>query len=197
MAAYQDYLDLKFAVSDHVGNMAISDVFPSLVQMAEVGLNRRLRNVKQLTNATLTFINGVATMPSDFLEFSDVYYDAVGTRLNQTTLPASKQNWTSFTSYTIDGTNVYVSGFNGTKDTTYYAKLPTLTSSPTATNWLLADAPDVYLYAVSFEAARHLQDIDRATAATQLLQGALQSLKIQDDRHRWGNSAVRMDMVTP
>ncbi|WP_454916547.1 hypothetical protein [Xanthobacter sediminis] len=35
MSAFQNIIDLRFAVSDHVGSRAISDVFPRLVEMAE------------------------------------------------------------------------------------------------------------------------------------------------------------------
>src|SRR5690348_6284715 len=184
MSAFADYTDLRFAVADHVGNRDISDVMPRLVQMAEASLNQKLRCRQQITRDTLTFTDGTAPLPSDFLEMIHLF-DATGTPMRASSIAETKLNGSQYSWYAIDGSNVLVYQFSGDRDIEYYAALPTLTASPTTTNWLLSTAPDVYLYAVGLEAARFLRDADLGVATSQLLDGALKSLRVNDERARW------------
>jgi hypothetical protein len=137
MAVFADYLDLRVAVSEAVGNRNISDVMPRLVQMAESMLNQKLRHRSQITSATLTFASGVSPLPADFLEMINVF------------------------------------GLYG------------------------ADYPSVYLHAAALEAAKFLRDAELAQAEQALLTQALNDMKIDDDRARWSNATVRIQMVTP
>lgn len=180
MSAIQSYIDLRFAVSDHVGNRAISDVFPRLVQMAEADFNQRLRTRYQITDATLTFEDGVSPLPPDFLELIEVSHR-----------PGMKRR------YQIDGFNITIPGISGDLDVQFYAKIPTLTCSPTACNWLLAQFPSVYLYGVGLQAAKHLRDVELSQATDQLYGYALDELKVADERARWSASVVRVQGCTP
>lgn len=196
MGAFADYLDLRLAVGDHVGNRDISDVMPRLTQAAESWLNKQLRCRQQIVTSTLTFTGGVAALPVDFLEMINLY-GLNGYRYNSGAL-ADSRNWgTAWSRYSIDGTSIYIKGYSGNRDIQYYAKLPTLTSSPTATNWLLDEAPDVYLYAVGLEAAKFLKDVELAQATRALLDGEMNALKVSDDRARYSNTSVRVQGITP
>lgn len=194
--AFADYLDLRLAVSEHVGNRSISDVFPRLVQLAENTLNKRLRTRKQMTTATLTFTGGVAALPAGFLEVISLF-GPNGEPMRATSLADVQFPRSSYTQYAIDGSNVVIYGLTGTRELRYFAAIPTLTTSPTATNWLLADHPHVYLYAVGFEAAKFLRDPELAATTDQLFIAALNDIKIDDDRSRWANGVVRMQAATP
>lgn len=196
MAALADYLDLRVAIGDHVGNHSLSDVMPRLVQQAETYLNKELRTRQQVTYATLTFANGAAPLPADFLEIITVF-DAFNNPMRATQLADQRRIGSMYSKYSIDGTNINISGYSGDRDIQYYAKLPTLTTSPTTTNWLLAECPDVYLYAVGLEAAKFLKDVDLATATKTLLDAAMSELRTGDERARWANSTVRVQGCTP
>ena len=197
MAAFADYLDLRFGVTDHVGNRNISDVMPRLVLMAEAALNKKLRCRQQLTAETLTFLDGVAALPADFIEMSSVY-GLNGRKLRASILGDARRTGAEYSRYAIDGTSIHLHGFSGDRDIEYYAKLPTLTAGASSTtNWLLAFAPDVYLYAVGLEAAKFLRDVDLAQATKTLLDDAMMSLAVDDERARWSNSTVRVQGLTP
>jgi hypothetical protein len=196
MAAFADYLDLRLAVSEHVGNRAITDVFPRLVRLAETTLNKKLRTRKQMTTATLTFANGVAPLPSNLLEIISLF-GPNGEPMRATSLADVQFPRSSYGQYAIDGGNVIIYGLTGTRELRYFAALPTLTTSPTTSNWLLADHPHVYLYAVGFEAAKFLRDPELAAMTDQLFSNALDEIKIDDDRTRWANGVVRMQAATP
>lgn len=196
MGALTDYLDLRFAVGDHVGNRSLSDVMPRLVQQAETYLNKELRCRQQVMYATLTFASGAAPLPADYLEMITVF-DECNNPMRATQLADQRRLGSQWSKYSIDGSNIYINGYSGDRDIQYYAKLPTLTAGPTTSNWLLADSSDVYLYAVALEAAKFLKDVDIATATKTLLDGAISELRTGDERARWANSVVRVQGCTP
>lgn len=196
MAMFSDAMDLKTAVGDHVGNRSISDVWERLVQQAESQLNRRLRTVWQVTDRTLSFADGEADLPDDFLEMLHVY-GPCGYQMHSGTRVDGRRPGTSRTTYSIGPGKIYIRGFTGDKDITYYAKLPTISESLSATNWLLERFPDAYLYGVGLQAAKHLKDVDLALATDQLYGFALDAIKIEDERWRWANGIVRVQGLTP
>jgi hypothetical protein len=195
MAAFNTYSGLRLAVSEHVSNRNIATAWPRLVFMAETELNKRLRTRFQITNDTLTFASGEATLPDDFLEFVTVYGQN-GFQYRSGPIADSRNTNTMFTRYTIDGSKIYVNGYSGDRDIVYFAALPTLLDSPN-TNWLLTKDPTVYLYAIGLEAAKHLKDAELIAASSTLLGNALSSLKVDDDRARWANTTVRVQGPTP
>lgn len=171
----QDFLDLRLAVGDLVGNRSVSDVMVSLTKRAEIVLNRRLRTMWQIEEFTPAWVDNVAPLPADFLQLvktNNRLRIGVGTvtRKPYYTCPA---------------------------DLEYYAALPTVTTGPTGTNWLLAQFPNAYLYAVGVEAAKHLLKAEIGTATQGLLDGEIQAIKIEDDRARYAHRAVRVVGLTP
>jgi len=196
MAALADYLDLRFAVGDFVSNRNLSDVMPRLVQQAESKLNKQLRCRQQITADTLTFANGVAALPDDFLEMLNVY-GVGGMPMTSAPLTDIQREGSQYYRYAIDGTNIHIRGYSGNRDIEYYAALPTLTETPTTSNWLLAYAPDVYLYAVSLEAAIHIQNLEKGAAAKELLDGAMGRLTGSNGRAQWANTTTRVRGICP
>lgn len=196
MAALADYLDLRFAVGDFVKNRNLSDVMPRLVQQAESKLNKELRCRQQITADTLTFANGEAPLPSDFVEMLNVY-GVDGLPLTAAPLTDIQREGSQYYRYAVDGTKIYIRGLSGDRDIEYYAALPTLTTTPTTPNWLLAYAPDVYLYAASLEAAIHIQDVEKGAAARELLDGAMARVKLGNERAQWANTTTRVRGVCP
>lgn len=196
MAAFNDALDLKFAVSDHVGNRNISDVWSRLVQSAETYLNQKLRTVWQETDATLTFTDGEADLPADFVEMIDVY-GPCGYRMHAALRADRQRPGMAFSRYSIGAGKIFIRGYTGDKDILYYAALPTLSTGLSSTNWLLSQCGNVYLYAVGLEAAKFLKDVELSQATKALLDDVMSSLKIDDDRTRWSNAVVRVQGLAP
>lgn len=196
MVAFADYLDLRVAVAEHVGNRNITDVMPRLVQMAESTLNQKLRHRKQITTDTLTFASGVSSLPADFLEMINVF-GLYGTAMRAGSLADVNRSGSEYSRYAIDGSDILIYGVDGDRDITYFAKIPTITTSVSSTNWLLQDYPSVYLYAAALEAAKFLRDMELAQATQALFAQALNDMKVDDDRARWSNTTVRIQMVTP
>jgi hypothetical protein len=196
MAAFADALDLKTAVGDHIGQRSISDVWPRLVLQAETQLNMKLRTLWQVTDATITMTDGEGDLPLDFLEMISVF-GPCGYQM-RSGLPADlKRPGTSFSTYSIGGGKLRIRGFGGDKDVSYYAALPTISGALSASNWLLEQFGDCYLYGVGLQAAKYLKDVDLAQATDQLFGYAVQAVKIEDERARWSNGIVRVQAQTP
>lgn len=196
MVAIANYGELRLALSDYVDHRNISVVLPRLVQTAESKLNRELRTRYQITSSTLTLVNGTVALPADFLEMSSVY-GLNGYLYRSGSLGESHRTGSQFSRYSIDGSNLLINGYSGDRSIDYYAALPTLTTSSATTNWLLTRYPDVYLYAVGLEAAKQLKDTELLTVSKTLLDDAMRSLKVDDDRARWANTTVRVQGATP
>lgn len=178
MAALENAIDLRFAVGDRVGNRELSDVFPSLLAMAESDLNSRLRTHMQIRTATLTFDEGEAPLPPDCLEMIEI----VGL---------------STTRYQVGPFAVVIPCYKGDKTAQYYASIPSLNAGPTACNWVLARYPGAYIYGVALEAAKHLGDANRAMAMASLYGDEIQRIRVDDERARWPMAVVRPRGLTP
>jgi len=187
MTAFADYADLRIAVSEQVGNRNISDVLDRLTKTAEAFFNRELRCVDQLTVATLTFTAGLAPLPADFIEVMSLADQ------NGAPMPAAVRGVAKplRRGYTVTPSGIYIEGLDGTtRELEYYAKIPTLTASPTTSNWLLQKSPNLYLYAVSLEAAKWLRDVELMAGLAQLTTDEINSLNWSDTRARYGSSVV-------
>lgn len=194
MTAFADFLDLQTAVVEHVGNPSIADVFPRLVKLAEVTMNRRLRCREQITTASVVVTGGVGALPSDFQEVIGVY-DGAGIEYIAQPLQALKEAQ-SRGYYAISGSNL-VTKNDETLTLEYYAKVPTITDSLTDTNWLLQKHPGLYLYAVGAEAAKYLKDVELAQATVALAEMEFAAAAAEDAQQRYSRSRVRIQGVTP
>ena len=63
----------------------------------------------------------------------------------------------------------------------FYAKVPSL-SSTRPTNWILLNAPDIYLYGSLLEAEAFLQNDPRIQLWKQGFDQAVADLQLQDDK---------------
>ena len=178
--AFADYLDLRTAVIEQVGDASVVDVFDRLTKLAEVYLTRNLRMSQQLSETDLVVSGGVASLPDDFAETFGVY-DRNGYEINQQTLQDLQGDTSRDGTYTLQ----------------YYAKIPTLTGAPTNSNWLLEAHPDVYLYSVAYEAAKHLRDTESAQAFMALREDAVFDARGSDHRTRYSRTRVRVKGCTP
>ena len=195
MAAFADFIDLQTAVVEHVGTSTIADVFPRLVQLAEVNFNRRLRCRDMVTTAVVTITAGVGALPADFIAAIGVY-NVAGFEYVQQPLQAVKTtDTTQF--YAISGSNIVTKIATATVSLEYYAKVPTLAGVFTTTNWLLLKHPGLYLYAVGLEAAKYIRDLELAKVTAELAEMEYQAVAAIDQDERYSRARVRVAGVTP
>jgi len=175
------YSDLLVDVGEYTGHNDIAAVFPLLLRLAESKLNRNLRTSYQETTIALPVTDGVATLPSDFLEAR--------------TYAASDVRQTKFI---VSGNTIESLGspWSGDLTTVYYARIPAL-SLDNPSNWLLNLDYNVYLYAVAVEVGIWAKDEEMAKAAESLRDSAISTVMLNDENARWGRASVVNRDLTP
>jgi hypothetical protein len=191
--AFTDYLDLRTAVLEMAGRTDVTDVFDRFTKLAEARFNRLIRCRDQITDATVSVTSGVGALPSDFREMIGVY-DASGFEF--VAQPAQANKVTNYSFYSIEGGNLVATDRDYSVQ--YYAAIPTLTTSLTTTNWLLAKYPEVYLYGVAAEVAKYPPiNAELVPAFEQYRDAAIIDANADDHRQRYSRARVRVAGVTP
>jgi hypothetical protein len=166
--AITTYAELQTAIGDWLNRADLDQKIPDFIRLAESTLNDVLRQADMVTQSTgVTITAGRATLPSDALE---VVYAQVGSAEDEPLEQITPQQLTMLRRtrtrdaanprfFAIIGRQIVVTPTpsSGTLDLDYYQRIPALTTSNT-TNWLLDDAPHVYLYTSLLHATPFLMD---------------------------------------
>lgn len=194
MTVFADYLDLRSAVIEDVRSPEVVDRFDRATKSAENWLSRNLRTSEQISEATLSFSGGSATLPADFQSAIGLYssngYEYVQ-RPPQETRPTGNRY------FSVSGSTISAPGIDGDHTLEYYAKIPTITANLTDTNWLLSKYPELYRYAVGVAVAKELRDVESAQALTSLRNDELSEAMRDDMGTRYSRSRIRVAGVTP
>ena len=190
--ALDTFSGLKTTIADYLNRDDLTSIIPSFISIAEAKFNRKLRVRQMVKRATATLDTAFFAFPSDFLQAKEfqlntnpiTYLEFItekqGDLLRQDSFIASGQP----KYYTIVGTQLEViatpdSSYTG--ELTYYGKIPALSDSNTS-NWLLAYAPDLYLYGALVEATPYLKDDERLGTWSTLYTNSLGDIEVADQR---------------
>lgn len=189
---FTDYLDLRTAVIDQVGNAdRVTPVFDRITKMAEQRLNRELRTHHQIKSLSITISSGVGYLPGDLLEVIGLY-DANG---NELIAGSDADREAGRCMFTIR--DFQIAGPDGTYTLRYYEALDSITYAVDGVNWLLTNEPDLYYWAVCEEAAKFLKDVEGARAFAELRGDAMSAVRGNDERKRYSRARVRVKGPTP
>jgi hypothetical protein len=186
------YSGLKAAIADYLNRDDLTSVIPAFIALAEAKFNRKLRARQMVKRATATIDSQYFAYPADWLEAKEFILNtnpitymqfATESQANElkasTIVSAGKPSY-----YTIIGSQIEVIAQPDTSYTgqlTYYAKIPSLSDSNTS-NWLLAYAPDLYLYGALLESAPYLKDDDRLAIWGQMYSDSKADIELADQR---------------
>lgn len=195
------YTTLKSAIADWLLRDDLTAVIPSFISLAEAKFNRRIRDYRMVKRATAQFDAGYAAVPADWLQNVRFQLNTSPiTTLEYVTPDQAAEEVRRYVAagqprfFTMIGKQFQlVPAPDGTLDgeLTYHAKIPALSDS-VADNWLLDVAPDVYLYGALMEAAPYLDDAEKLGIWGNLLEQAMQALRIEGERSSIGSSSLRM-----
>ena len=200
--ALTTYTELKASLADWLNRSDLTSVIPDFISLAEAQMERQLRTRQMIVRATASFAAAAeyGTVPDDFLEVKSIKLDTNPvTSLTFQTIDSLDQ--LSNTTYLSSGKPLYFTVVGNqfrllpipdgayTADLDYYAKLTKLSAS-VATNWLLTQAPDVYLYGSLLQAAPYLQDDARISVWSSLYLAGLDQLQVADDRGSTSGGAL-------
>ena len=190
--AINSFSTLCAAVAKWTYRDDLTDVIPDFIALAESRINRDLRLRAMETSATGTLSGATFALPSDFgiAQRLSIQADSQEIELRYVA-PEMISKYSAGTNlpqmYTIIGGQAHVipAPDGAYTYTLYYmGDLPHLSATQT-TNWLILNAPDVYLYASLLEAAPYLQDDARVPLWAQAYQEASTSVQSVDDAARY------------
>lgn len=211
------FAELKSSIADFLNRSDLTAVIPSFISLAEAQINRDVRHWKRTHNSTLNYDAGdkTAFMPADWVEtnYADWAYTSNANIMAIKTYPLEyaasvvtrerldnsdnrKARPTQFSYVGSGSANMSMALYpipdaQGTVFINYTQKVPAL-SDITTTNWLLTDAPDVYLYGSLLHAAPYLQEDNRVNVWAQLYGAAVKQLNEQSDKAKYSSDSLGM-----
>jgi hypothetical protein len=145
------YTNLKTAIARWTGRADQSSDIDDFIDMFEAWCNRNLRCAQMENEATATGSEYLA-LPGDFLELRDIQYQTSPVQQLEYVTPSQADGFAANTTrtlyYTIVGGQFRLIGPPSGSTLVridYYQAIPALSGSQ-ATNWLLTQFPDAYLF---------------------------------------------------
>jgi hypothetical protein len=158
--ALTNYGELKTAVAAWLNKSNLTTVIPDFIALAEIDIRRDLRVPAMETVVTGTLAGETMAHPSRFLEarrlvVNDTVYSYRTPEQYQALINSQQSIFTNI------GTNLYILGGTAGDD---YSLIYTASFDPlvgdTSTNWVLTNAPGVYLAASCRYGAVYLKDTE-------------------------------------
>ena len=200
--AITNYSNLQTTISDFLNRDDLTSVLPTFIQLAEAQLNRDLRHWKMEVRASGQQTGGDAYMqiPADWLETIRFHITDGGTKpldlISRKALEdkrAGNENMSGTPRYYTHADSQFELYPTPNEDTNtellYFAKIPSLSDGNT-TNWLLEDAPDVYLYGALLHSAPYLAEDERVGVWAQMYSASVSQLNNKSEMSRMSGSGL-------
>jgi hypothetical protein len=196
MALDGSYDGLKATIADFLNRTDLAAVIPDFITLAEAQITRRLvgrqkqglpipRRMVGRSDAELPAGAEFAAVPGDFHGPVEFVLQGSPESILDYLDPTTFQQWKQ--AQALAGVPVYYTVVGGefqfypvvdkayTAELTYVKRFPALSGS-TATNWILTDYPDAYLYGALVQAAPYLKDDGRVAMWGSLFSAALDDI---------------------
>jgi hypothetical protein len=203
--ALANFTELKSSIADYLNRDDLTSVVPTFIALAESQINRDVRHwrMEQRSSGQQSAGDEYSQIPADWLE--TIRFNVTGASYRELKL-ISRADMADMRQFNHDLAGPMESychaaqqfQFYPTPDADtdvellYYAKVPDLATN--TTNWLLTDAPDVYLYGSLIHSAPYLQDDARLAVWAQLYSAAVARLNEVSDKARYSGSGLKMKL---
>ena len=193
--ALNNYSNLQTSIANFLARDDLTTEIVDFVALTEADFNRRLRIRAMENSSSFTIDSETETLPTGFLQarsfviptnpktalqFMTPFHQAETQGSSETGKPRA---------YSIEGTNFR---FSPTPDATYTATLVFYKafdslSSSVATNHILTNHPDVYLYGALYFASTFIRGMDPQTVGQFKTQyeSALQQVEMADEKDKY------------
>ena len=200
--AINSFVTLKTAVANWLDRDDLDARIPEFIAINEAVFNRVLRIRAMETIVTAATVGGTKSydLPTGYVQMREIHLDTSPiTSLQYLTPEMLYRVWAGSTSgkpnaYSIIGDQIY---FGETPDgaydyvMTYYKTFDGL-SDAAPTNWVILNAPDVYLYGTLLQAEPFLMNDHRIPVWERGLRQAISDLQEQNDKDRHSGSELRV-----
>jgi len=201
--ALTNFTGLKASIADFLNRDDLTSVIPDFVALAEAQINRDVRHWKMEARSSgqQTNLDEYMQIPSDWVETIRLHLTGSGTtvvNLVSRDAMADKRSANENATGTprmythADGQfQLYPTPSNDTDfELLYYQKIPSLISN--TDNWLLLEAPDVYLYGALLHSAPYLAEDQRVAIWAQMYSAAVARLNESSDEARFSGSGLTL-----
>jgi len=200
--AISNYTELKTAVANWLDRDDLTERIPEFIALAEARFNRVLRLRSMETKETASTVAGQRNLalPTSYIQMRNFQVNTSPlTTLSYVTPEIYDRVWGGSTTgtpkfYTILANEVSFGPIPASVqevEMLFYKKFDNL-SVTTTTNWLITNAPDIYLYGTMLEAEPFIMNDERVPLWAQALQQAVSDLQEQDNKDRHSGSALRV-----
>ena len=201
--ALTNYTGLKASLADFLNRDDLTSVIPDFVALAEAQINRDVRHWKMEARSSgqQDPADEYMQIPADWVETIRLHLTGTGTSVvNLVSRDAMADKRAA--QENAAGTPRMYTHANGqfqlfpTPDATtnfellYYQKIPSLITN--TDNWLLLEAPDVYLYGALLHSAPYLAEDARLAVWAQLYSAAIQRLNQTSEDAMFSGSGLTL-----
>ena len=201
--AISNYTELQTAVANWLDRDDLSARIPEFIGLCEARFNRSLRiRAMETLDTSVSTVAGTKTiaLPTGYVQMRDIHITGDPlVQLQYVTPEIMNRIHAGSVSgrpevYTIIGENIVL---GPTPDAVYstsmlYYKTFDALSDSSPTNWVITNAPDVYLYGTLLEAEPFLMNDARVQLWATALTESINTLQEQDNKDRHSGSALRV-----
>jgi len=201
--ALNTFTALKASIADFLNRDDLTAVIPDFISLAEAQINRDVRHWKMEARSSGQQSSGDEYMqiPADWVETIRLHLTGTGTtvvNLVSRDSMADKRAGQEDTAGTpimythADGQfQLYPTPSTDTDfELLYFQKIPSLISN--SDNWLLLEAPDVYLYGALLHSAPYLAEDQRVAVWAQMYSASVQRLNEVSEDARFSGSGLKL-----
>ena len=203
--AISTYDTLKSGIADFLNRDDLTSVIPTFIDLASAQINRDIRHWKMEKRVTLTATDGLVTLPSDWLgtiEVDHIDSDTDAFKRHLELLSDGEFSDRRYNSNEAAGdpvgfrhaaSKIEIFPRSGTPkvELRYMAKAQAV-SEQYASNFILTDHPDVYLYGSLLHSAPYLVDDQRVAVWAQLYGAAVQRVNQESETSKVSASTLTM-----
>lgn len=183
------YTDLQASIAEFLNRQDLTAAIPTFVRLAEAQIARDVRHWRMEKRKVAPFDEAFEELPEDWLETIRLQMDGQPMELaSREEIARARQSDAGgrprFFCHSEGSLEVWPAP-NGVfeAELLYFARVPALTAEA-PTNWLLTEAPDVYLYGALIHTAPYLVEDERAQTWGSLYAAAVQNLNQSSNRAR-------------
>jgi len=200
--AISNYSELQTAVANWLDRDDLTARIPEFIALAEARFNRvlRLRSMEAKYTANTVASQRNLALPTGYIQMRNFQVNTNPlTTLSYVTPEIYDRLWGGSTSgtpkfYTILANEVSFGPIPASVqevEMLFYKKFDNLSVS-TTTNWLITNAPDIYLYGSMLEAEPFIMNDERVQLWATALERGVNDLQEQDNKDRHSGSALRV-----
>jgi len=179
-----NYTTLQSLIADYLHRTDLTDKIPTFISLAESGMFRELEVQSLELTASGVTVGEFASLPVDFDALTKLTLNFAGKEIVLDYQPTSDGTTGDTPSgYTYETGKIRLWGAGtGQAFTLYYKAVMQPLSGGVATNWLLDNASDLYLYASAMEGAKYLRDQGEIGVLAPMVGSLMQSVKSKMER---------------